>query len=56
MDLKTLTEYIKLHKISLIQDIESIEEHEITHEGYSKEYLQGAIDTCIHLLEYINER
>jgi len=43
-------EYMKLHKLSLIQDIESIEEHEVTHEGYPKEYLQGAIACTDHLL------
>jgi hypothetical protein len=41
---------MKLHKLSLIQDIESIEEHEVTHEGYPKEYLQGAIACMDHLL------
>jgi hypothetical protein len=41
---------MKIHKLSLIQDIESIEEHEVTHEGYPKEYLQGAIDATEHLL------
>ena len=43
-------EYMKLHKLSLIQDIESIEEHEVTNEGYPKEYLQGAIACMDHLL------
>jgi hypothetical protein len=41
---------MKLHKLSLIQDMEAIEEHEITHEGYSKEYLQGGIACMDHLL------
>jgi hypothetical protein len=45
-----LLEYMKLHKLSLIQDIESIEEHEVTHEGYPKEYLQGAIACMDHIL------
>ena len=43
-------EYMKLHKLSLIQDMEAIEEHEVTHEGYPKEYLQGAIAATEHLL------
>ena len=55
MDLNTLTEYINIHKLSLIQDIELIEEHEVTHEGYPKEYLQGAIAVSNHYLEIINE-
>lgn len=43
-------EYMKLHKLSLIQDMQAIEEHEVTHEGYPKEYLQGAIACMDHLL------
>ena len=30
--------------------MEAIEEHEVTHEGYPKEYLQGAIACMDHLL------
>ena len=43
-------EYMKLHKLSLIQDMEAIEDHEVTNEGYPKEYLQGAIACMDHLL------
>ena len=43
-------EYMKLHLISLEQDLQSIEEHEVTNEGYPKEYLQGAIACMDHLL------
>ena len=43
-------EYMKLHRISLIQDMEAIEFDEVTHEGYPKEYLQGAIACMDHLL------
>jgi hypothetical protein len=50
-----LIEYIKIHRLSLIQDIESIEEHEVTNEGYPKEYLQGAIACMDHILEVANE-
>jgi hypothetical protein len=46
----TFIEYMKLHKLSLIQDMGAIEEHEVTHEGYTKEYLQGAIEATEHLL------
>ena len=49
-------EYMKLHKLSLIQDIEAIEDHEVTNEGYPKEYLQGAIACMDHILEVANER
>ena len=59
MDLKTLTEYIRLHKISLQQDLEDIENDvPISDDEYFEADLWyiGAIDTCNHLLEYINER
>ena len=49
-------EYMKLHKLSLIQDMEAIEDHEVTNEGYPKEYLQGAIACMDHILEVANER
>ena len=41
---------MKLHRLSLIQHIEAIEEHEVTNEGYPKEYLQGAIACMDHLM------
>lgn len=50
-----LIEYIKLHRLSLSQDIEQIEDHEVTSEGYPKEYLQGAIAALDHLLEVAND-
>ena len=59
MDLKTLTEYIRLHKISLQQDLEDIENDvPISDDEYfeSDAWYFGAIQTCEHLLEYINER
>jgi len=43
-------EYMKIHRISLIQDMEAIEDHEVTNEGYPKEYLQGAIACMDHIL------
>jgi len=51
----SLIEYINLHLISLKQDLEKIEDHEVTNEGYPKEYLQGAIACMDHILEYANE-
>jgi hypothetical protein len=53
--LNQLIEYIKIHRLSLIQDIEAIEDHEVTSQGYPKEYLQGAIACMDHILEYANE-
>jgi len=50
-----LIEYIKLNRLSMSQDLDLIEDHEVTHEGYSKEYLQGAIACMDHILEYANE-
>lgn len=60
-----LVEYIKLHRLSLIQDIEQIQDHEVILRfpqmgedfvgGYPKEYLQGAIAVLDHLLEVAND-
>ena len=58
MDLNTLREYINIHIISLEQDLEDAKEGiDIPDEEYfgSDDYYEGAIDTCNHLLEYINE-
>ena len=58
MDLKTLSEYIRIHKISLEQDMADAQEGiEIPDDEYfeSDSFYMGAIDTCDHLLEYINE-
>jgi hypothetical protein len=58
MDLNTLREYIKIHRISLEQDLEDAREGiDIPDEEYfgSDDYYQGAMDACDHLLEYINE-
>lgn len=60
-----MIEYIKIHRLSLSQDIEKIEGHEVILRfpqmgedfagGYPKEYLQGAIAVLDHLLEVANE-
>ena len=50
-----LIEYMKLHLISLEQDLEKIEDHEVTNEGYPKEYIQGAIAVLNHILEVSDE-
>jgi hypothetical protein len=46
---------MKLHLISLEQDLEKIEDHEVTNEGYPKEYIQGAIAVLNHILEVSDE-
>ena len=51
-----LIEYIKLHRLSISQDLDLIEDHEVTHEGYPKEYLQGAIACMDHILEVANDQ
>lgn len=59
MDLNTLREYIKIHKISLEQDVEDANNDiPISDDEYyeSDLYYEGAIATCQHLLEYIDER
>jgi hypothetical protein len=59
MDINTLKEYIKIHKLSLEQDIEDANNDiPIAEDEYyeSDLYYEGAIATCDHLLEYINER
>jgi hypothetical protein len=59
MDLNTLREYIKIHLISLEQDVEDANNDiPISEDEYyeSDSYYMGAIDTCNHLLEYIDER
>ena len=58
MDLNTLREYIKLHKLSLEQDVEDANNDiPISEDEYyeSDLYYEGAIATCQHLLEYIDE-
>ena len=50
-----LIEYIKLHRLSISQDLDLIEDHEVTSKGYPKEYLQGAIACIDHILEVSNE-
>ena len=59
MDINTLREYIKIHRLSLEQDIESANNDiPISDDEYyeSDLYYEGAIATCEHLLEYIDER
>ena len=59
MDLNTLREYINIHRISLEQDMEDANNDiPISEDEYyeSDLYYEGAIATCNHLLEYIDER
>lgn len=59
MDINTLREYIRIHKISLEQDVEDANNDiPISDDEYyeSDLYYEGAIATCEHLLDYIDER
>ena len=59
MDINTLREYVNIHRISLEQDIEDANNDiPIAEDEYyeSDLYYEGAIATCNHLLEYIDER
>ena len=51
MDMPTFVEYVKLHMLSLEQDLEN-------EDGADSivPYLEGAIDVSKHYLEIINER
>jgi hypothetical protein len=51
MDLTTLREYIKIHKISMEQDLDNIDGAD-----YMLPYLEGAIAVSNHYLEYIDEQ
>jgi hypothetical protein len=55
MDLNTLKEYIRLHAISLEQDLAYTLEHEDNADDITF-YLEGSIDVCNHLLGVINEQ
>ena len=55
MNLSTLREYIKIHKISLEQDLAYVAQHE-DNSDIMCSYLEGSIDVCTDLLEYIDER
>ena len=60
-----LIEYMRLHLISLKQDLEQIEDHEVILRfpqmgeefvgGYPKEYIQGEIAALNHILEVAND-
>jgi hypothetical protein len=54
MDLNTFREYIKLHKLSMEQDLEAIEDS--GRWANDRVALEGAINVSNHYLEYINER
>jgi hypothetical protein len=50
MDLTTLREYLKIHRISLIQDLDQLHSKD---EDYP--FVAGQINLINHLLEYIEE-
>jgi hypothetical protein len=51
MDLNTLREYIKIHRISMEQDLDNIDGAD-----YMLPYLEGAIAVSNHYLEVSDER
>ena len=51
MDINTLREYLKIHLISLQQDLDNQDELD-----YIIAYLEGAIDTVLHILGVMDER
>jgi hypothetical protein len=54
MDLNILREYLKIHRISLIQDRDSLED--LPSKDATHNYLTGAIVCIDHILEVIDER
>jgi hypothetical protein len=48
MDIQTLKEYIRIHTISLEQDLSNLE-------GFDRLMLEGAIDVSKHYLEVAND-
>lgn len=58
MDLNTLREYINIHRISLEQDLADAQAGiAVPEDEYfeSDDYYMGAIETCEHLLGYVDE-
>ena len=55
VNLTNLIEYIKLHIISLEQDIEKVDYTSSDMELYEWHYLHGSIETAKHLLEVAND-
>jgi hypothetical protein len=51
MDINTLREYLKIHLISLQQDLDNQDGPD-----YMVAYLEGAIDTVLHILGVMDER
>jgi hypothetical protein len=54
MDINTLREYLKIHRISLIQDRDNLED--LPSKDATHNYLTGAIVCIDHILEVIDER
>jgi len=54
MDLNTLREYLKIHRISLIQDRDSLEDLPSKDSSYN--YLTGAIVCIDHIIGVMDER
>ena len=54
MDINTLREYLNIHKISLIQDRDSLEDLPSKDSSYN--YLTGAIVCIDHIIGVIDEQ
>jgi hypothetical protein len=58
MDINTLSEYLKIHKISIEQDMEQALQGDEPGEGFhweSDDYYLGALDAYDYVLELISE-
>jgi hypothetical protein len=58
MDINTLSEYLKIHKISIEQDMAQAQEGDEPGEGFhweSDDYYLGALDAYDYVLELISE-
>jgi hypothetical protein len=51
-----LTEYIRIHKIGLEQDLERFGNYLDDNDKLSYEFIRGQVEACAHILEVINER
>jgi hypothetical protein len=54
MDINTLREYLKIHRISLIQDRDNLED--LPSKDATHNYLTGAIVCIDHILGVMDER
>jgi hypothetical protein len=50
-----LTEYLKIYKISLEQDLEGFGNYLDDDDKLSYEFIRGQVEACTHILEFVNE-